>query len=299
MGAALGKRVQTRPTWRLWWRTMSVQRTVTDILTYLVLVLIGSVALLPFVWMLSTSLKQPKAIFIFPPQWFPQPIVWMNYWTALTFLPFGRFFANTAFITLNCIVGSLLSASLAGYALARLRAPYKGLVFLLVLSPMFLPGQVTMIPLFILYKSLGWLDSYYPLIVPSFFGGGAFNIFLLRQFFSTIPVELDQAARIDGCSELGILYRIILPLSKPALATVAIFGFMGHWNDFLAPLIYINSMNKMTVTLGLSRFRGELGTTAWHLLMAASIVAVLPCILIFFLAQEYFVQGIQMTGMKG
>jgi len=282
-----------------WARRMSVQRTLADVLTYTILMILSGVSLLPIVWMLTTSLKEPKAIWIYPPQWFPKPIVWRNYVEAMTFLPFGRYFANTIFIAVTGIIGSLLSASLAGFALARLRAPFKEVLFVLILSPMFLPPQVTMIPLFILYKILGWLDSWKPLIVPAFFGGGAFNIFLLRQFFSTIPLELDQAARIDGCSNFGILWRIIIPLSKPALATVAIFGFISRWNAFLYPLIYINSDDKMTVALGLSRFQGAYGTTVWHLLMAASLVAVMPCILVFFFAQEYFVQGIQMTGMKG
>jgi len=276
-----------------------VRRVLADATTYLILIFLSMLALLPLLWMVSTSLKDPKAVFAFPPQWIPKPIVWYNYVEALTFLPFGRYFANTLFITVTSIVGVLLSASLAAYAFARLRAPWKNTLFLLILSPMFLPGQVTMIPLFILYKYLGWIDTYKPLIVPAFFGGGAFNIFLLRQFFGTLPLELDQAARIDGCGEFGILWRIIVPLSKPALATVTIFGFMGHWNDFLSPLIYLNSPEKLTVSLGLARFRGAYGTTAWHLLMAATITAVLPCILLFFFAQEYFVQGIQMTGMKG
>ncbi|MGQ9556008.1 MAG: carbohydrate ABC transporter permease [Anaerolineae bacterium] len=267
--------------------------------TYTILVFLSAISLVPFLWMVSTSLKDPRSVFLFPPRWIPDPIVWENYIEALTFLPFARYFANTLFITASNIAGTLISASLAAYAFARLRAPLKGAMFLLILSPMFLPGQVTMIPLFILYKSLDWIDTYNPLIVPAFFGGGAFNIFLLRQFFTTIPLELDHAARIDGCGEAGILWRIILPLSKPALATVTIFSFMNHWNEFLGPLIYINSTQKLTVSVALSRFRGEYGTTAWHLLMAASIVAVLPCILIFFFAQEYFVKGIQMTGMKG
>jgi ABC-type glycerol-3-phosphate transport system permease component len=288
--------LQLGVTWR---RRQSVRRRMADAATYLVLLVLSFGSLLPVAWMLGTSLKEPKAIFLFPPQWIPNPIVWHNYVEALTFLPFGRYFANTLFITVSCIAGTVITSSLTAYALARLRAPFKTALFLVLLSPMFLPSQVTMIPLFVFFKQLNWLDTYYPLIVPSFFGGGAFNIFLLRQFFATIPLELDQAARIDGCNEFGILWRIILPLSKPALATVAIFGFMGHWNDFLGPLIYINSFDKLTVTLGLSRFRGEYGTTTWHLLMAASVVAVVPCIVIFFVAQEYFVQGIQMTGIKG
>jgi len=292
-------RISRKTSFRDWTRRMSVQHVLADMVTYFVLVLLSLVSLLPLLWMLSTSLKELKSVFLFPPQWIPDPIVWRNYVEAMTFLPFGRYFANTFFITITGIIGSLLTASLAAYALARLRAPLKPVVFLLILSPMFLPGQVTMIPLFILFKHLGWIDTYYPLIVPSFFGGGAFNIFLLRQFFSTIPLELDQAARIDGCNEFGILWRIILPLSKPALATVAIFGFMGRWNEFLRPLIYINSSEKLTVSLGLARFRGAYGTTVWHLLMAASLVAVVPCVTIIFLAQEYFVQGIQMTGLKG
>lgn len=282
-----------------WLQRRSVRRVIASVATYVALLILAALSILPFLWMVSTSLKDPGSVFLFPPRWIPRPIMWGNYYEALTFLPFARYFANTAFITVANIVGTLVSASLAAYAFARLRAPFKALVFLLILSPMFLPGQVTMIPLFILYRQLNWIDTYNPLIVPAFFGGGAFNIFLLRQFFTTIPLELDHAARIDGCGEAGILWRIVLPLSKPALATVTIFSFMDHWNDFLAPLIYINSSSKLTVSVALSRFRGEYGTTAWHLLMAASVVAVLPCILIFFFAQEYFVRGIQMTGMKG
>jgi multiple sugar transport system permease protein len=282
-----------------WLRRRSVRRTIASAATYAALVILSAASVMPFLWMLSTSLKDPGSVFLFPPRWIPDPIMWNNYYEALTFLPFARYFANTAFITVANIVGTLASASLAAYAFARLRAPGKVFMFMLILSPMFLPGQVTMIPLFILYRQLNWIDTYNPLIVPAFFGGGAFSIFLLRQFFTTIPLELDHAARIDGCGEAGILWRIVLPLSKPALATITIFSFIGNWNDFLAPLIYINSSSKLTVSVALSRFRGEYGTTAWHLLMAASIAAVLPCILIFFFAQEYFVKGIQMTGMKG
>lgn len=292
-GKAAGSRRQS------WLQRRSVRRVIASAATYAALLVLAGLSILPFLWMVSTSLKDPGSVFLFPPRWIPDPVVWSNYYEALTFLPFARYFANTAFITVANIVGTLVSASLAAYAFARLRAPLKSLIFLMILSPMFLPGQVTMIPLFILYRHLNWIDTYNPLIVPAFFGGGRLNIFLLRQFFTTIPLELDHAARIDGCGEAGILWRIVLPLSKPALATVTIFSFMGHWNDFLAPLIYINSSAKLTVSVALSRFRGEYGTTAWHLLMAASIVAVLPCILIFFFAQEYFVRGIQMTGMKG
>jgi len=280
-------------------RRKSVQKIIADAVTVAILLITSIAAVLPLVWMISTALKDMGSVFLFPPQWIPKPILWGNFSAALTMFPFGRYFLNTTVITLYRLLGTLLTASLVAYAFARYHVPGKEIIFLIILSPLFLPEQVTLIPLFLLFKSFGWIDTYYPLTVPAFLGGGPYYIFLLRQFFMTIPTEFDDAARIDGCGELGILLRIILPLAKPAMATIAIFTFMGAWNDFLMPLIYINSETKLTVTLGLTRFQGEYGSTLWNYLMASSLMAILPPMALFFVAQRYFVQGIVLTGLKG
>jgi multiple sugar transport system permease protein len=215
-------------------------------------------------------------------------------------LDFGRLTLNTVFITVTNIFGYMLSCTVIAYAFARLRARGKEVLFLLVLSTMMLPQQVIMIPLFAMYKSIGWIDTFKPLIVPSFFGN-AFLIFMLRQFFMTIPKDLDDAAKIDGCGSLGILWHIILPLSKPALATVTIFGFLWHWNEFLYPLIFLTSEKNKTLQLGLAgvlRFVFGDGLGRWDLLMAASTIVILPPILIFVFAQRYFMEGFTMAGLK-
>ncbi len=211
---------------------------------------------------------------------------------------FAFFLKNTLTITILCILGQLMSASLVAFGFARLRFPGRNVLFVMVLSTMMLPGQVTMIPSFILFAKLKWVDTLRPLIVPAFFGGGAFFIFLLRQFFLGIPGELEDAARIDGCTTFGIYRNVMLPLSKPALATVAVFSFMSHWNDFMGPLIYTQSMQNKTLALGLYSFKTLYGTE-FHLMMAASIVVLLPVLAIFFMAQKYFVKGIVMSGLKG
>lgn len=267
--------------------------------TYILLVAFGIVFMLPFVWMLSSSLKSLPDVFVFPPQWIPQPPLWKNYYEALTTWPFLTWTANTLTVTVPVVVGTVLSSSLAGFALARLRGYGRNVLFALILATMMVPQQVTMIPTFLLFSKLGWVDTFKPLIVPAWFGD-AFSIFLLRQFFKGIPSELDDAARIDGCSYLGIYRRIMLPLAKPALATVAIFSFMNTWNDFLGPLIYLNSSSKYTIALGLTTMQaGMTGETPWHFIMAASVVSVLPVIALFFLAQRLFIQGIVVTGVKG
>lgn len=221
-----------------------------------------------------------------------------NYLEFYQRLPFWAFLGNTLKITGLCIIGQLLSASMVAFGFARLRFPGKNALFVMVLATMMLPGQVTMIPSFILFAKLRWIDTLRPLIVPSFFGGGAFFIFLLRQFFLSIPGELEDAARIDGCSTFGIYRNVILPLSKPALATVAVFSFMAHWNDFMGPLIYTQSMENKTLALGLYSFKTLYGTE-YHLMMAASLIVLLPVLAVFFSAQKYFVQGIIMSGIKG
>lgn len=265
--------------------------------TYTILIIGGIGAFLPFLWMLSTSLKESGEIFLFPPRWLPHPIVWRNYYDMWTLIPFARFFLNSVFISGTVTFGHVISCSLAAFAFARLNFRGRDLLFLAYLGTMMIPGQVIMIPTFILMKFLNWIDTYYALIVPGLFGA-AFGTFLLRQFFLTIPKELEDAARIDGCSFLGIYYKIILPLSKPALAVLAIFIFMATWNNFLWPLILIDTMEKMPITLALSIFQGFY-TTEWNLLMAGTIVSLLPILIAFIIGQKYFIQGITLTGIKG
>ena len=268
--------------------------------TYLATALVWGVALLfliPFLWMISSSLKPNYQIFEVPPRWIPDPPQWDNYREALTTLPFDRYMVNTAIITVLTIVGHVLSCTLIAYAFARLRAPGRDVLFLVVLATMMLPYPVTMVPLYVLFKQLGWINTFLPLTVPAFFGS-AFYIFLLRQFFLTIPPDFEDAAIIDGANTLQILWRVILPLSMPAVATVAIFTFQAAWNDFLAPLIYLQKPDLYTVTLGLQFFRSTY-TTNWAYLMAASLVTSLPVIVVFFLAQRYFIEGITLSGVKG
>lgn len=267
------------------------------LLVHLVLIGGATLVLIPLAWMLSTSLKDPGDVFLFPPRWIPSPVQWHNYAEALTILPFGRFFLNTALITGIDVFGKLLSCSVVAFGFARLRWWGRDTVFLVMLSTLMLPHQVTLIPQFILFRTLGWFDTFLPLIVPAFFGG-PFLVFLLRQFYMTIPLDLDDAARIDGASTFRIYRSIILPLSKPGLAACAIFVFNSTWNDFLGPLIYLQSPSNFTLALGLRQFLGEY-STEWHLLMAASLVALLPVLLLFFAAQRQFVQGITFTGLKG
>lgn len=276
----------------------TAQKTVADALTYTILIALGVIILVPVAWMLSTSLKADGEVFLYPPVWIPETLHWENFRRALTFLPFARYLLNTTVIAVTAVIGQLLVSPLVAYAFARLDARGKNVLFMLVLSTMMLPGQVTMVPVFILFRILGWVNTFLPLIVPNYFGSPYF-IFLLRQFMLTIPPELGDAARIDGCGYFGTYGRIFLPLSKPALATVGIFTFMYNWNDFMSPLIYLSSNDKWTLTLGLSRFTGMYGTTAWNLLMACSLVTILPCIVLYFFAQGYFIQGIVITGVKG
>jgi multiple sugar transport system permease protein len=204
---------------------------------------------------------------------------------------------NTLIITVGTCLGVTLSSSLVAFAFARLRFPGRDILFLLCLATLMVPSQVTMIPTFVLFKSLGWYDTFYPLIVPAWLGGGAYNIFLMRQFFMSIPYEMDEAAKIDGCSDFGVFWRILLPLCKPALVTVAVFSFVFNWNDFLNPLIYLDSNSKKTLALGLTNFVSLYGQD-YHLLMAASLLISIPLALMFLIGQRYFIQGIATTGLK-
>jgi multiple sugar transport system permease protein len=226
---------------------------------------------------------------------------WSNFREALMnpAMPFGRYFVNTLIIVVLTVLGATLSAALCAYGFARLRFRGREPLFVLLLATMMIPGQVTMIPIYILFKELHWINTYLPLIVPAWFGGGAFSIFLLRQFFQGIPFEMEEAARMDGCGPLSTWWRIILPLSFPALATIGIFRFLGSWNDFMGPLIYVNDTDKYTLALGLNLFKGQYGTDTPQLMMAATLVVLMPVLLLFFFAQKQFIQGIVISGVKG
>ena len=265
---------------------------------YLLLGLGALVSLVPFAWMVSTSLQSRAELLSGRIVWIPKPPLWSNYADAVSYIPFAGYLANTAFVTVVSVAGALGAATLVAYGFARLRAPGKDFLFSVLLGSMMLPGQVTMIPVFILFRRLGWYNSFKALTLPSFLGGGAFNIFLLRQFFMTIPNELSEAAKIDGCSDLGVLTRMILPLSKPALSAVAVFLFVANWTDFMAPLIYLSDQSRYTLAVGLRLFQST-HSTEFSLLMAATFLFTLPIIIIFFLAQNYFVEGVTLTGING
>jgi multiple sugar transport system permease protein len=269
----------------------------SHLLAHGALILTGLFFALPFYWLVSTALKPDAQIFQMPPAWIPHPALWQNYPRSLRYIPFWLYTGNTLKICLLSVLGTLFSCSVVAYSLAKIRWRGRDLVFYSLIATMLLPGQVTMIPTFTIFKSLGWIGTSLPLIVPSFFGS-AFNIFLLRQFFMTIPGELSEAAKLDGCSEWAIYWRIVLPLARPALTTVGLFTFIGAWNDFLGPLLYLNDERTYTLSMGLQRFVSQHGAE-WAMLMAASTIMTLPIIVIFFLAQRTFIQGTTLTGLKG
>src|SRR5688572_10300135 len=285
--APVGSRVTSR----------QVQRWLASLTIHGVLVGGLLLVLFPLAWALSTSFKNPGDIFLIPPTWIPNPIRWQNYVEAMTKASFGLYFLNTSIITLIDIIAKTLSGSLVAFAFARLRWWGRDVMFMVMLSTLMLPQQVTLIPQFIIYRQLGWVDTFLPLIVPNLFGGPFFT-FLLRQFFLSLPTELDDAARIDGCSSWGVYWRIIMPLSKPALMVVAISVFNITWNDFFGPLIYLHSRDKYVISQGLQAFQTQAGPE-WHLIMAASLVAMLPVLILFFFGQRYFIQGVVFSGVKG
>jgi ABC-type glycerol-3-phosphate transport system permease component len=274
---------------------------------YLLLVLGALLVALPFFWLLRTSLMEEGDHFAWPPIFWPSPVVWRNYVDIFTipYIPMLTFFRNSIILVVLATIGELFSTSLVGFAFARLRWWGRDLMFAILVATLFLPSQVTIIPLFLTFKGLGWLDTLLPLIVPSWFGH-AFFIFLMRQFIMTIPFELDDAARIDGCGIFRIYWNIILPLTTPALATVAIFAFQNKWNQFFEPLIYINKVESMPLAVGVRMFRsaaaipgGTTGNISWSHLLAATVVMVIPMLIAFFLAQRVFIQGIVVSGVKG
>ena len=285
-----------------WLASDRLQRAIARLILYLVVTLLALLFAMPLVWTVSTSLKSVPELFIFPPQLLPQALHFENFPKAWNFVPFGSFYANTAIVTILGTLGAVLSSCLVAYGFARGNFPGRNFLFYVVLTTLMLPSEVTIIPKFLLFKQIGWLDTLNPLIVPDWFGGGAFNIFLLRQFFMTIPRTFDEAAKVDGAGSFRILWAILLPLCGPALITVAILTFLNHWNDFFEPLIYLHSPQNLTLSLGLRHFLispSDGGEPKDHLLMAAVLMAAFPCIVLFFVAQRYFVRGIVMSGIKG
>ncbi|MBC7236895.1 MAG: carbohydrate ABC transporter permease [Chloroflexi bacterium] len=282
----------------------SARRTtiVSNAFIYTLLLLGTAFSIGPFLWTVSGSLMTDIEVQAYPPKLFPAKPQWHNYVQVWQEVPFGRWLMNSSVVVVLAVLGTTLSASLVAYSFARMRYPGRDLLFMVTLSTMMLPVEVTLIPTYLLFRELRWLDTLKPLIVPSFFGGGAFNIFLMRQFLLAIPRELDEAAIVDGANSWRIFWQILMPLCKPALATLAVIGFIGHWNNFMGPLIFINTVEKFTVAVGVRFF--QLGSipgilTKDHLLLAASVMVTAPCLVLFFMAQKYFVQGIVMTGIKG
>lgn len=267
---------------------------------FIYLLLIGGAlfSLLPLYWLIRSSFMELAQIFVVPPIWIPNPIRWENYVQALTVIPIPRYMLNSLIIVIGTVSGAVISSSFCAYAFARLQWKGRDLIFGILLSSIMLPFAVTLIPTFVGWSRIGLTNTFYPLIIPAWFGGGMVNIFLLRQFFRTIPKELDEAATIDGANEFAIFARIIIPLSKPALIVVGLFTFMGTWNDFLGPLVYLTSPHLYTAALGLNLFHG-LFHAQWHLMMAASAVVIIPVIVVFFIGQKFFIDGITLTGIKG
>ncbi len=265
----------------------------------LLLAMGGSVIfVIPFFWMLSTSIKSTELVYLFPPVWIPDEFHWENYALAWRRLPFFTFYGNTVIIVVCNLLGTLFSSSLVAYSFARLRFRGRNFLFLILLSTMMLPSQVTLIPTYFIFSRLGWVNSLKPLIIPTYFGS-AFNIFLLRQYFMTISPEMDDAAKIDGCSFFGIYWRILLPLAGPALGVIAIFQFTYDWNDFFNPLIYVNSPKNFPIALGLRMLQGTLVNVPVQQVMAMMLVSIVPVLLVFLVAQRAFIQGIVVSGVKG
>ena len=264
------------------------------------LLLLGGAVLwvIPFVWMVSTSFKQLSQVFVYPPEFIPNPWIWTNYPKAVTSGPFFNWVFNSLRIAVLVTLGQLFTCSIAGYAFARLRFPGRNALFLMYLATMMIPGQVTIIPVFVMMNSLHWVDTPLPLIIPAL--TSAWGTFLFRQFYLTLPTELEDAAKIDGCSYFRIYTQILGPLAKPVFVTLAIFTFMGHWNDLFGPLIYLQTKASKTLTVGLLQFRAEYqGLNQWGVMMAGLTLSVLPILILFVAGQKYFVQGIAMTGIKG
>ena len=283
-------------------RSRMAALSVESVVFYLVIAILSVIFLFPFFWTVMSSLKQPFELFEFPPSIFPSVPQWVNYLTVLRTVPFMLWVWNSLIVVTLSTVGVVVSSSIVAYSFARFEYRGRDLFFMLTLATMMLPAQVTLIPQFILFNALGWINTLLPLWVPFLFGGGAFYIFLLRQFLLSLPADLDEAALIDGASYFQVFWSVLLPLCQPALAAVAIISFVSTWNDFLNPLIYLNSQEKFTLALGLQFFQNvpeEGGMPLQHLLMAASVMAMIPCLVLFFSFQRYFVEGVVLSGIKG
>lgn len=277
----------------------AVRKIAYHVLAYALLVPLAVVFTAPLVWLVSSALKPDAQLAVWPPVWIPNPPDWINFSQAFTEGNFGLYLKNTLLIAVLATIGATVTSSMAAFGFSRLRFPGRDFLFGVLLATMMLPGVVTLIPTFILFHRLHWLNSYRPLIIPAYFGGGAFSIFLLRQSFTAIPHELFEQARIDGASNYRQYWQIMLPLSKPVLATVTIFSLMGHWNDFMGPLIYVNDPEKFTLSLGLRQYLNVAGGVQFQDQMAFALLMTLPLIIAFFSFQQYFIKGVIMTGIKG
>lgn len=279
--------------------TMNTRTTdrLTKTIAYTALTLGSLFTLFPFLWMISTSLKEQQYVLQFPPQWIPNPVNTQNYIDVWSQVPLARGFLNSAFVSVTGTIGVLLASSLAGFSFAKLRFPGRDRIFIMLLATMMIPGAVLLIPQFLLFRSLHWVNTFNPLIIPSFFGA-VFETFFFRQFFRSLPDDLIDAAKVDGASFFTIYWRVALPLAKPALATLAVLAFMWRWNDYMGPLIYLQDPNSQTLPVMISTFQSQY-ITAYGLMMAASVLSILPIIILFFFMQRNFVEGITMTGIKG
>jgi multiple sugar transport system permease protein len=276
---------------------LSVSRTLGHALVYLALCFLALTWLFPFFWLVTSSLKIDAQLLVYPPVWIPNPVRWANYADAVTYFPFFMYVRNSLAIGLTASAGAVLSNPMIAYGFSRIRWPGRNVLFVITISTMMLPHAVIMIPAFLIFRRLGLVGSWAPLILPAFLGS-AFYIFLLRQFFLGIPNDLSDAARIDGASELGIFARIIIPLAKPVLATIALFEFMARWRDFLGPLIYLSRDRLYPISMGLQHFMTS-HNTEWAMLMAASTLVTLPTLVAFMFTQKTFIEGITFTGIKG
>ena len=294
MAEAIGRHAQPALAAR---RTIKLSRIVQAVVVYGILIALSVIVLVPAAWMLSTALKPQSQIFAFPPVYIPHPLLWSNFVDALTAEPFDLYARNTFLLVIVNVIGQLLSCTLIAYGFARLRFPGRNVLFMVMLATLLIPPQVTMIPLFILFRTLGWVDTYLPLTVPAFFGN-PFYVFLLRQYMLTLPYELDEAARMDGCNTWQILYKILVPLCWPPLTIVVVFTFTDVYNDFLEPLIYLSDPSKFTLAIGLANFVGRYSSN-WNYLMAASLVFLVPLLITYYFAQRHLIGGIASFGLKG
>lgn len=291
MAATVSPAIPTRP-----------GRLLQRVGTYVGMAFLAALFIFPFFWTVASSFKSASDVYIYPPIWIPSVLQWSNYPQVFHLVPYGTWFGNTVVVVVLHTLGVVVSAALVAYSFGRFRYPGRDLIFLLTLGTMMLPAEVTLIPTYLLFKYLDWLNTLKPLWLPAWFGGGAFNIFLLRQFILALPKELDEAAIVDGASYARILWSILLPLMKPALATVAVINFIFGWNDFLGPLVYLTSPENFTLAVGLRYFDvtpNQPGVPQLHLLMAAVVMGTVPIIALFFAAQRYFVEGVVLSGIKG